>query len=154
MQVYDRDQEHLNLLGIFYYVMAGMNILTCFFGGIYLLFGVLVLFDVLPEAGKQDDTQIVGTIMLAVGAGIAILGLASVILCFLTGRWLRAITHRTFCFVVAILNLLSFPLGTTLGIFTIIVLTRQSVVDRFAGREPAVESLQQKEETALAGNDL
>ena len=154
MQVYDRDQEHLNLLGIFHYVMAGFNSIVCLCGSLYLIIGVLVVSGAIPEAKGQEDAQIVGTVFLVIGLVFAIVGLASVMLLFLAGLWLRAVKHRTFCFVIAVINLMWFPFGTTLGIFTIVVLTRQSVVDRFAGREPAVESLQQEEETALAGNDL
>ena len=42
----------------------------------------------------------------------------------LTGRWLAARRNWTFCFVVACLSCMNVPLGTILGVFTILVLQR------------------------------
>ena len=43
---------------------------------------------------------------------------------FLSGRWLAARRNWTFCFVVACLSCMNVPLGTILGVFTILVLQR------------------------------
>ncbi len=43
----------------------------------------------------------------------------------------------TFCFVMAILLCLNPPLGTILGVFTIVVLNRPSVKELFGRNEPA-----------------
>jgi len=45
----------------------------------------------------------------------------------LSGLFLRARRHRTFSMVVAAINCLHIPIGTALGVFTFIVLGRQSV---------------------------
>jgi hypothetical protein len=58
---------------------------------------------------------------------------ASLVLNILAGKYLGARKHRTFCFVVAATNCLYTPLGTVLGIFTIIVLLRDSVRATFQG---------------------
>jgi hypothetical protein len=41
---------------------------------------------------------------------------------------------RTFCFVIACIACLNVPLGTALGVCTILVLSRPRVKDLFAGR--------------------
>jgi hypothetical protein len=57
---------------------------------------------------------------------------SSLVLNVLAGIYLRARKHRTFCIVVAALNCLHMPFGTVLGIFTIVVLARDSVRTAFA----------------------
>jgi hypothetical protein len=46
----------------------------------------------------------------------------------LSARFLRQRRHRVFSIVVAGLNCLHMPIGTVLGVFTIILLCRDSVV--------------------------
>ena len=50
----------------------------------------------------------------------------------LSGLFLKRRSHRTFSLVVAGLNCINVPLGTVLGVFTIIVLLRDSVAQRYA----------------------
>ena len=45
----------------------------------------------------------------------------------LSARFLRGRRHRTFSLIVAGINCLGIPLGTILGVFTLIVLLRPSV---------------------------
>ena len=45
----------------------------------------------------------------------------------LSGLFLRTRRHRTFSMVIAVINCLHFPIGTMLGVFTLIVLSRESV---------------------------
>lgn len=59
-----------------------------------------------------------------------IIGGLLVILCVcnvLSGLYIRKRKNRIFSFIVAGINCMQFPLGTTLGVFTFIVLTRDSV---------------------------
>lgn len=48
------------------------------------------------------------------------------------GRFLSQRRHWLFCLIVAGLSCLNMPLGTVLGVFTIIVLNRESVKSLFA----------------------
>lgn len=48
-----------------------------------------------------------------------------------TGRCLSSRKHHTFCIVMAAISCLSFPIGTALGVFTIIVLQRPGVRQLF-----------------------
>jgi hypothetical protein len=63
-------------------------------------------------------------IMLAVWALAALFGMA--------GRCLRRRTAYTFCFVMAVIVCSNFPLGTLLGVFTIVTLTRPHVKTAFS----------------------
>ena len=57
---------------------------------------------------------------------------SSGVLNLISGICLRARKGRTFSLVVAGLNCLHIPLGTVLGVFTIIVLIRDSVRELYA----------------------
>jgi hypothetical protein len=57
--------------------------------------------------------------------------IASLVLNLLSGLYLRAGKHRTFSIVVAALNCIHMPLGTVLGVFTLIVLLRDSMRERY-----------------------
>ncbi len=59
-----------------------------------------------------------------------IIGVVLVTLCVcnaLSGHYIKKRKNRIFSFIIAGLNCLQFPLGTALGVFTFIVLTRDSV---------------------------
>lgn len=138
---WDRDGEHLKLLGIFYYVKAALWALGCFAGGAYFVMaGVMVgaassgrnSSNPPPEEVMEAMTWIFGT----VGIVIVVASLAMAALSAYVGHCLQHARRRILCLVVAALHTPSFPIGTLLGIFTIIVLSRPSVVDRFEGRLP------------------
>lgn len=73
-----------------------------------------------------------GGLFLGLGLFGLIFGMTLAVCLFLVGRWLAARTHPTFCFVVACIECINMPLGTLLGIFTILVLNRPSVRALFA----------------------
>lgn len=121
----NQDDEHLKLLSIFHYVVAGLTALFACFPLIHFFVGMGI------ATGAFDDTpgeaRILG-VGLMVFAGLLILSgwaLAAVILT--AGRFLSAQTNHTFCLVVAGIECIFMPIGTVLGVFTIIVLMRESV---------------------------
>jgi hypothetical protein len=64
----------------------------------------------------------------ALGTWFAVSGLLNV----LSGVFLRRFRHRLFSLIVAGFNCFHVPLGTILGVFTFIVLSRDSVVKSYA----------------------
>lgn len=139
---YDRDRDHLNILGIMYYVSAGLTVLASLAGMVYLVVGILVLRGVIhPKVHLSgDQREVIGQFFTLLGVlvlGFLALGIAN----FLVGRCLRSGKERTFCFVVACLNLQNLPIGTLLGVFTLIVLSRQRVKFLFDGAsEPPMDA--------------
>lgn len=126
-----QDADHLKLLSIFHYVLGALTGLFSCFGIIYLVLGVLALQGKLPDTQPQE-AEIMGVVFTALGAFIVLLGWSIAVCQILTGRWLAARRHRTFCFVVACAECLNMPLGTALGILTILVMQRPSVRQLFA----------------------
>ena len=77
-----------------------------------------------------------GWIFIAIGGGISLFTWAVAACCLFAGYNLGAKKRYIFCFVVACLCCIQIPLGTILGVFTIVVLARPSVKDLFAGAAP------------------
>lgn len=123
------DGDHLNLIAIFHFVLAGMSFLGLGLLGIHWLLMDVVMSN--PEIwektpGAPPPPQFFSMFRwfyLFLGAVIVLAGAVNVI----SGICLRTRRHRTFSLVVAGLNCAWFPLGTTLGVFTFIVLFRESV---------------------------
>jgi len=87
----------------------------------------------------QDEPVARVALGLALGMVIAMitLGLAFAVCLVVAGRKLAQQSGYTFCLVMAALSCLVVPLGTVLGVFTILVLLRPTVKERFAAATPA-----------------
>jgi hypothetical protein len=72
-----------------------------------------------------------GIMVMGFGLIFMLLGLGFAFASYLTGRFLARRQHHTFCIVVSAIDCLSFPIGTLLGVFTLIVLFRPSVKQLF-----------------------
>lgn len=118
-----KDEEHLNLLSMFHYVVGGLTILgSCVFL-IHVGMGIAMLSGALDD-GKEAPPRAVGWLFVGLGSAAILIGWTIGILMIIAGRKLCRRVSRTFCLVQ--------PLGTILGIFTLIVLTRDSVTKLFA----------------------
>jgi hypothetical protein len=82
-----------------------------------------------------EDAKILGIVLTVFGGVLALMGWIFAFLVFLAGRKLAAHRSRTFCIVIAALCCMMVPLGTLLGVFTLVVLSRQSVQALFDAPE-------------------
>lgn len=130
------DTEHLRLLAIFHFVSAGFALLgLLFIAGHYALFHAFFDNPKLWADSKQGPPpQEFFTIFKWVYAVFTVWFLGSGIANLLSGFFLRARKHRIFSLVVAGFNCLHMPLGTILGVFTFIVLLRESVRASYASQ--------------------
>jgi hypothetical protein len=128
------NNEHLNLLSIFYFVFGGLSLLLAFVILIYAIVIAAIFSNNEVQASIQNDAPLVNYIFNVVGIVfliIFILVLAVGILQVVAGFRIRQKRNRVFNIVIGILALPSFPLGTALGVFTIIVLSRPGVIEMF-----------------------
>lgn len=135
----NQDAEHLRLLSIFYYVVAGLTALFACFPIIHVVIGWSMMQDPGSFAGPGQggpDTAWVGRLFAVMGGAFVLGGWALAVAQALTGRFLRKRERYTFCLVVAGISTMFVPFGTVLGVFTIIVLMRPSVQALF-GRAPS-----------------
>ena len=128
----DQDLEHLRLLSLFHYVAAGLvGLFTC----IPLAQLVVAMTMVASLAQPSSDAwpgALVGAFLVTFTGIWVLLGTGLAVCLLLAGRYLRDHTHRTFCVATAAVSCAFMPIGTALGIFTILVLERPSVRARFA----------------------
>ena len=130
----NRDIEHLKLLSIFWYVWAGLSALGGCVSIVYFIMGALMMAAP-PQTGGSTATQpspaAIGGMFMGFGGCLMAFMLGLAALAFFTGRGLATRKRRTFCMVIAGLTCLSIPLGTVLGVFTLMVLSRPTVADMF-----------------------
>jgi hypothetical protein len=136
MTMVNQDEEHLRLLSILYYIWGGLVACGSCFGALYAIIGGGVMTAAATQGGHDGPPAFVGVMFFLVGAFIVLVVGTIAVLSILTGRNLARKQNHTFCFVIACLSCLSVPLGTALGVFTIVVLMRPSVKQLF-GQTPA-----------------
>lgn len=131
---YRQDGEQLMLLSILYYVMGGFSLLALFFPLLYLGIGVAFIGGAAVQKGSDEQAgmAVFGGIIAIIAIPILLLMLIQTICLFLTARNLGRSRSHTFCFINACVLCMHAPFGTALGVFTIIVLSRESVKQRFA----------------------
>jgi hypothetical protein len=127
------DLENLTLLWAFHLVGAGLAVV-----GLIMLYGHFTFFNDMMSNPKLWQQQggpppphemfaAVKWIYFAFALGIGGTGALNLVSAF----FIRAKKHRLFSLVVAGINCFYMPLGTALGIFTIVVLVRDSVRDLY-----------------------
>ena len=125
----NQDLEHLKLLSIFHYVAAGMAALFACIPFIHLFMGLGLATGAFPDT--NSDARVMGWVMMAIAALIIFLGWCFAALVAFAGRSIARRKRYTFCLVMAGVECLFMPVGTVLGVFTIIVLVRDSVKELF-----------------------
>jgi hypothetical protein len=143
MTVLEQDRHYLQLLSVFHYVVAG---LTALFGCVpifHLGIGLSLLFGgAFSEAAQETGDTLIMTLFalmftllpLALIVGLWGLALATAV----SGYFIQNRRRRIFSIVVAAINCVLFPFGTVLGVFTLVVLVRPSVVALYGGKTAVV----------------
>jgi hypothetical protein len=124
------NEQHLRLLVIFHYVVAGLTALFALFPLMYVAMGWFFLHAPPPKQGEPPP-PFVGYFIIGVGTVLFLLGQSFAACVFAAGRCIRSRTRYWFAFVMACFQCAFFPFGTVLGVFTIIVLSRPSVKQLF-----------------------
>ncbi|NJK63991.1 MAG: hypothetical protein HC921_16090 [Synechococcaceae cyanobacterium SM2_3_1] len=124
----DQDQEQLKLLATFHYVLGGLLLLFSLIALPFLALGIALIFYSESIATEGDLPPVVaGWILLTFAIVILVFSLLLPIGLILSGYYLKRQKRYWFSFVVACVECLNMPLGTALGIFTLVVLSRDSV---------------------------
>ena len=130
------DAEHLKLLSIFYYIVGGMIMLISCFALFYVVFGLLFIFmpESMQNANHHNDPppKFFGAIFALFGTCGLVFGWSIGLLTIYTGGCIKRREHRFLTLIVAGLQCMWIPFGTALGVFTFIVLFRDSVITLYA----------------------
>ena len=124
-----QEEEHLKLIAIFHYVVGGLAALFACLPLIHLTIGLVMVFGGFP--GNQAPPAFVGWLFIILGGGFFLVGQSLAICVIIAGRFLAQRKRYLFVFVVACCECLFMPFGTVLGVFTIVLLSRESVKATF-----------------------
>ena len=124
-----KDDEHIKLLSVFHFLVAGLSVI----GIAFLILHYYVMSSVFsnPEMWKAKDGTGPPTAFfdafkwfyLFMGVILVVASILNIV----SGVFLRQRKHRMFSLIVAGLDCVQIPFGTALGVFTLIVLLRDSV---------------------------
>jgi len=127
------DADHLRVLSICHYVGAGLNVLVLGFIGLhYMLVSRFIIMaahnshagaNPRPGPSPVEIFAILKWVHLFAAAFLLAYGIANL----LSAWFIQKRQHRVFSLVMSGFNCIRIPLGTALGVCTIIVLTRDSV---------------------------
>jgi hypothetical protein len=132
------DEEQLRILTIAHYVVAGMQALFGCFPVFHLVMGVWMLTSPAMEKAKDGPPEaLFGALFIAFALLWMLTAWSLAGLLVVAARSLAQRRRRTLCLVAAGLEaVMCMPLGTVLGVFTIIVLMRPSVREAFEASTP------------------
>jgi hypothetical protein len=123
------DEEHVRLLALFHFVFAGLGLLGIAFLLMHYAFMHAIFMN--PEMWKNEKGGPPPAVFFQIFKWVYLFGgmffVMGAVLNLLSGMFLRRRKNRTFSIIVAALDCLQIPFGTALGVFTIMVLVRDSV---------------------------
>lgn len=125
-----RDEEQLKLLAIFHYVVAAIGAFFACFPLLHVAMGAMMVANPAFMGGNgkaPPPPAAFGYFFIAMGGFFVLCGWAAAVCTFVSGRLLAKRRKRMFSFVTGAVLCAFMPFGTILGVFTIIVLSRESV---------------------------
>jgi hypothetical protein len=137
-ELVDRDQEHLRLLKIGFYLLGGTAAFASLLALLYIGIGAVIASGVIPfrppPGQNAADPRTVGSMLLIFGAVFLLAGLVGALLTLLAAHSLGQRRRRIFCMIIAGLWCISVPFGTAIGVCALLVLNRPSVRALFEQR--------------------
>jgi hypothetical protein len=122
----NKDKQNVKLLSIFHYILG---VVIALFFSIFLLH-IASGISILCGPGSERPVQtFMGFIILP--GSMMLCGWALAVCIFIAGSKLARYRARTYCLVIAGIECMFMPFGTVLGVFTIIVLMKDSVRELF-----------------------
>ena len=108
-------RDHNKLLSIFYFIMAGLQL----FGGIVMALIYIVMGGAVLSTSGREEEQIMGGVFVGVGlvVGGIVIALGGLTLLTAIKVLKERPVGRTLGIIISILVLLSFPIGTALGVY-------------------------------------
>lgn len=138
----NKDLEHLKILSICYYISAGITALFSCLPLIHLAMGIALVSGAFPNDGKgaAPPPAFIGWFFIIFATVFILGGWATAIGTFFAGKFIKQKKNYIFCLAMAGINCMFVPIGTVLGVFTFIVLLRDSVKAIFNGNTPTQAS--------------
>lgn len=128
-----RDLGDLGILSVLFWLDAGLQVL-----GVGFL-AALTVFGINEEAannaaGQASTDAVTGQLMIWMLGAMTLLAGVMLLLKILCAYGIGQRRFRTLCMVVSAINCVAVPIGTVLGIYSLMVLSRPSVAELFRQR--------------------
>jgi len=127
-----QDTEHLRILSVFHYVVAGFAALFSLFPTIHLAVGIAMVSGIINDPKDPFPLFIIGWFFIAFASCFILCGLTFATCLLMAGIYINKRKHYTFCLVMAGFACMFMPFGTVLGVFTIITLVKEDVKAMFS----------------------
>ena len=139
----NKDLDHLRLLSMFHFLLGAFTLVSSLFSVLYIVAGVGMVLspDFAEQTGfpKGDQARTMTLMFVVFVCVFLAIGFATAICQIFAGRFLGRQAHYVFCTAIAAIECISIPFGTILGVFTLMVLSRDSVKRLFnPGTPPPV----------------
>jgi hypothetical protein len=121
--------KQLDLLGLFHFILGGLTALFACLPLIHVGVGAALLLGTFDSG--EAAPRFVGWIFVLMGSLFVLGGWALAAAMIAAGRMLRRRKSRTACQVIAALECLLMPLGTLLGVFTLMALSQDRAQELF-----------------------
>lgn len=128
-----QDEQHLDLLAVFHYVVGGLTALfSCMFL-LHIAMGVAMLCGAFD--GNDAPPDFFGWLFIVFPSIMVVAGWTLAGFIIAAGRKLKKRTSYTLCLIVAGIECIVMPFGTVLGVFTLVLLSRESVKALFVDNQ-------------------
>ncbi len=126
-----QDVEHLRQLSVAHYVYAALQCFFVIFSATF--FGIALAMIARPEwfHGAEPPAILLSGFFMSLGLAMSFLSIGFAYCSYRVGRSLKERRHYGFCKLISAFNCLSMPVGTVLGVFTLVVLSRPRVKAMF-----------------------
>lgn len=120
--------KYLQWLSVFHYIVGGIGVLFACFPLIHVGVGLSMLFGAFPELASGNSPPMwFGLLFVVLGGLFFLAAQALAWLIIYSGVQLRKQQKYMLSFIVAGIMCIFFPIGTVLGVLTIIVLSKEPV---------------------------
>jgi hypothetical protein len=130
----NQDEQYLKLLSIFHYVVGGLTALFACFPLLHIAMGIAMLCGAFDA--EDGPPKIFAWLFIIFPAVLMLCGWALSVCIIIAGRKLARRKARLYCLVIAALECILMPFGTVLGVFTIVLLMKDSVKQLFSANQP------------------
>jgi hypothetical protein len=127
--MYDENERYLRILSIAHYAHGVFVGLLAFLPIFHFGIGIAMLTGSFGPQSRDAGfpMQWFGLFFVCIAGGIMLMGWAYAVCSIIAGRYLQQRKNYTFCMVMGGVDCIFQPLGTVIGVFTLLLLTRAPV---------------------------
>ena len=126
------DADNLQVITILHYVLAGIMGMFSLFPVFHVAMGIALVAGAFPEPQNgEPPPAFLGWIFILFPGSMMLAGFSMAALVAYAGRSLQLRTRYMYCIVIAGIESMFMPIGTLLGVFTIVLLMKPNVREMF-----------------------